>query len=218
MLLTPFIANAARRIASAMTRQSRAGALGVPDVETSQLAGHVVIAGYGRVGELMGNVLESQKIAHVGLDLDAATVTRHNRESRAVFFGDASNPEILRRVGIENASAFVVTMDSATAASRVVESVHEAWPKLPIVARARDTEHAKRLLQAGATAVVPETVEASLDLAEVVMDRIGIGTETAHRIVADFRERERTALTASLARKPAAAPDPGEDQGKNQTN
>lgn len=201
MLATPFIANVARKAAGAMTRQSRAGALGLPDAEVSQLTRHVVIAGYGRVGELLSKVLEGQKIGHVGLDLDAATVTRHNRASRAVFFGDASNPEILRRVGIENASAFVVTMDSAAAASRVVKSVHEAWPNLPIIARARDTDHAAKLLEAGATAVVPETVEASLDLAEVVMDRLGIGIETAHRIVAEVRERERSALTATLARK-----------------
>lgn len=205
MLITPFVAKAAKAIGARLAEPSRAGALALPDESSAELAGHVVIAGYGRVGELMGNVLEGQRIPHVGIDLDAAAVTRHSRDGRAIYFGDASNPEILRRVGIENASAFVVTMDSSTAADRVVRSVHEAWPKLPIIARARDTAHAKRLLGSGAGSVVPETVEASLDLAEVVMEEIGVDHEASRRIIAEHRERHRSALKAQETKETTEA-------------
>ena len=88
-----------------------------------------------------------------------------------------------------------MTIVDDAAAENIVTTARRLWPGVPIIVRARDKEHALWLLSMGATSVVPETVEASLDLAEVVFTKTGTGAETARQIVADRRQLERAALT-----------------------
>lgn len=199
MLATPLVAQFARRVAPRFAQVSDAPVtegLTPPPAPTGELADHVIVAGYGRVGQLLGSMLETQRIPHVALDLDLSTVARFRGEDRLVYFGNASDPHVLERLCIEDAMALVVTMDDREAAEHIVKSARERWPHLPVVARARDRAHAKRLLSKGATSVVPETIEASLDLAEVVFGHAGITAEASRQIVADRRQFERAELTA----------------------
>ena len=101
-------------------------------------------------------------------------VDEARRQGFPVLFGDASRPELLQRLDLEIALALVVTMDSPEGTETVVATVKQARPDLVIVARARDTEHAKRFYHLGATDVVPETIEASLQLSEALLAGIGI--------------------------------------------
>ncbi|MEM1372085.1 MAG: cation:proton antiporter [Pseudomonadota bacterium] len=196
MLLTPFLAKLARLVGERLaTATSNASSLELqPDDTADDLEGHVIIAGYGRVGELLGEVLDHQKIVHLAVDTDAATVARHRAKALPVYFGNATHAGLLSRLSVANAAALVVTMDDRAATESIVLAVSSQYPNLPILARARDREHAKRLRGLGAAAVVTETVEASLDLAEVVLGKVGFTEELSHQIVGDRRSLERQLL------------------------
>ncbi len=134
----------------------------------------VLVVGYGRVGRLVGEMLSRHDIDWVAVDRNARESEAGRRAGHQVFFGDAARPEFLRRLGLASARALVVTMDAPEGAEAVVIAARELRPDLAIVARARDARHAARLYELGATDVVPETVEASLQLSEAVLIDIGV--------------------------------------------
>lgn len=198
MLVTPPMAKVARSLGALLTPAPSAASrqpLTPPAQPPGLLQNHVVVAGYGRVGQLLGSLLEEQRIPHVALDLDIGSVSRFRAADRPVYFGNANDPNILEKLCVDEAAALVVTMDDHAAAEEIVGTANRLWPGLPIIVRARDKEQAIRLLAKGATSVVPETIEASLDLAEVVFAKAGIGAEIARQIVADRRQLERAALS-----------------------
>ena len=134
----------------------------------------VLIAGYGRVGRLVGEMLGRHNIAWVAVEQDARLVEAARRTGETLFYGDASRPEFLVRCGIGNAPALVVTMDDPDGAETIVGLARTMRPDITIVARARDARHAQRLYDLGATDAVPETVEASLQLSEALLVEIGV--------------------------------------------
>lgn len=144
------------------------------DAEAAEGQPVVLVAGYGRVGRLVGEMLGRHDIAWVAAERDPRLVELGRRNGDAVFFGDAARPEFLKRCGLETARALVVTMDNPEAAEAVVATALELRPGLTVVARARDARHAKRLYELGATDAVPETIEASLQLSEAALVDIGI--------------------------------------------
>lgn len=200
MLITPPMAKVARSLGAhvaSMKSENSNDSLGPPATPPGLLKDHVIIAGYGRVGQLLGSLLDTQRIPHVALDLDTATVSRLRAEDRTVYFGNANDPHMLEKLQVEEAASLVITMDDHRSAEQIVTTASQRWPGIPIVVRARDKTQALRLLSLGATSVVPETIEASLDLAEVVFAKVGIGAETARQLIADRRQLERAALTQS---------------------
>lgn len=196
MLLTPVIARGARMLANRIESQDGERKMGPPMIDEEMLSGHVIIAGYGRVGRLLGALLENQRIPHVALDLDADTVSSQRDAGRSVYYGEGTSSDLLRRIGIDRAAAILVTMDSSAAAERIVRTVHKTWPELPIIARARDTHHAHLLMAAGATKVVPEATASALDLGEAMLEKLGIDRETSRQIVDEQRAIEFAALSA----------------------
>ncbi|HUG63389.1 MAG TPA: cation:proton antiporter [Methylomirabilota bacterium] len=194
MVATPLMARLARDVAARLEDEPDDGSPVAMDAHAADLSDHVIIAGYGRVGRMLGELLERENVPHIGLDTARGAVARMRADGIAVFYGDASRPEILERVGIARAGAVVLTMDSTEAAERVVAAVRSERPTLPIYARARDTAHALRLLAAGATTVIPETVEASLQLGEAVLQAAGLPEEVARRVVEERRRLEEALL------------------------
>jgi CPA2 family monovalent cation:H+ antiporter-2 len=134
----------------------------------------VLVIGYGRVGQLVGEMLSRHQIAWVAVDSDARAAEAGHRAGHDVFFGDASRDGFLHRFGLAQARGLVVTMDQPEAAEAVVAVARRERPDLTIVARARDAHHAGRLYELGATDAVPETIEASLQLSEAVLVDIGV--------------------------------------------
>ena len=134
----------------------------------------VLVIGYGRVGRAVGEMLSRHDIAWAAVDRDPREAEAARRAGHEVFFGDAGRSEFLRRLGLETARALVVTMDSPDACEAVVSAARDARPDLAIVARARDARHAQRLYELGATDVVPEAIEASLQLSEAVLVDVGV--------------------------------------------
>lgn len=203
MLLTPLVAQLARKAGARLAERERV-AEGHPAGPAEDIAGHVIIAGYGRVGQMLGSLLEANHIPHVGLDNDANTIAPFRKQGGSVYYGDASRPEFLKRAGIDRAIALAITMDSTRVSERVIAAIRKDWPELPILARARDIRHAQKLIAAGANDVVPETVEASLELAEVVLRAAGFADDAARQIVAERRQSEKHVVESQAADQPPA--------------
>ena len=163
-----------------------APASSVPAPTVHEGPARVLVVGYGRVGRMVGDMLSRHEIPWAAVDREAAAAEAARATGKEVFFGDASRREFLLKLGIESARALVVTMDSPEAAEATVAAARALRSDLTIVARARDTRHAQRLYALGATDVVPETVEASLQLSEAVL--IDIGTPMG-LVIASIHER-----------------------------
>lgn len=188
-----------------------------PDVAQTppEVAGHVIVCGYGRVGRLIGSILDEHRVPFIAVDADVDVVARARREGAPIYFGDASRAEFLNRCSIQTARAMVVTMDSAMKVQRVIEIARPLRADVPIVARAHDDRQALSLYALGATAAVPETIEASLQLGEALLDELGVpmGVVIAsiHERRDSFRKklgwidrRKRAGLTATRYHKPDA--------------
>ena len=153
-----------------------------------------ILAGFGRVGQTVAAMLEAHQVPYVALDHDADRVAHQRRHGRPVYYGDMTRTEILQHLDLDSARALVVTMDNPDAANALVTAARAARADLLIVARARDAEHAARLYRAGATDAVPETIEASLQLAEAVLVDVGIAMGP---VIASIHEK-REALRADI--------------------
>ena len=200
MFLLGFMARLGRWLGTRVTRAEmrRHAPMPTPE-ERRELKDHVIIIGYGRVGQLLGGILADLRQPFVAIDNDPVIVAA-GRETVPVYFGNATHPDILRRLGADRALALVITMDDAETAERVVRVASHHWPHLPVLARARDTRHAMRLVGSGAREVVPETVEASLDLAELLLEATGLSPEAAHEVIAARRGQERQRLLRAVER------------------
>ena len=173
MVATPFVASGARRLAKVMEdRATQAGEAGLI-LAPEGTEGHVVIAGFGRVGRTLGALCDAEGLPYLALDMDSANVAEGRRDKLPVFFGDASRLQMLRRAHLDTARALVVTMDNAAGAEQVVRMARGEYAELPIYARARNRAHASRLLALGASDVVPENLEGSLQLAGRVLAATG---------------------------------------------
>lgn len=183
MLGTPFVALAGRRMGAFV-----AGREGhpVPQPENAvgePVGGHVLIAGFGRIGRTLGQVLDEERVPYIALDLDSEALAHHRHSGRRVYFGDAARPEMLRRARADTAQAAVITMDSPKRVEQTVRALRREWPLLPVFARARDAHHAERLLRLGATSVVQETMESSLQLCAHALEAFGLPQEAIdHRL------------------------------------
>jgi len=193
MLMTPFLAWLGQRLGKHL--QAKANSDGMPhETRTDELHSHIIIAGFGRVGRGLARILDQQQQRYIAYDLDAEAVAMARARSLPVYFGDASRLEILERAHFRSATSLVVTTDQHAAADRIVRSVRKAAPSLPIFARARDPAHAQRLLADGATVVVPEALEASLQLAAHVLSGLGLPELDVTARIAREREHAMRAV------------------------
>jgi CPA2 family monovalent cation:H+ antiporter-2 len=154
----------------------------------------VLVVGFGRVGRLVGEMLTGHKIAWVAIDRSPRLVKRGRQDGHEVFFGDASQAELLKRCGLMSAPAVVVTMDAPEVTEAVVAAARQLRPEAVIVARARDARHAAKLYTLGATNAVPETIEASLQLSEAVLVDLGVPMGYVIASIHEKRDEYRTLL------------------------
>ncbi len=204
MLATPAMAAIGRRIGARLSARQDSARHGAGPA-SAELNHHVVIGGFGRVGRTVGRLLDATGIAYVALDINADRVARARARGLSVFYGDASRHEILRQVGGGAARAFVVTPDRPAAAERMVRAIRTAWPDAAIYARALDADHAHQLEEAGATSVVPEALEGSLQLGGRVLSGLGLPDDAIDTYLAVQREAEIKRLADRAPAKPAGA-------------
>lgn len=135
-----------------------------PEV-TDHLSRHVIICGYGRIGQSVGHVLEKEQISYVALDLDPVRVREAHLAGEPVFYGDAAERSILEAVGVARARLVVISHEDVASALKILHHLRSLRPDLPVMVRTRDESDVDALRAAGATEVVPEIMEASLMIA-----------------------------------------------------
>jgi monovalent cation:H+ antiporter-2, CPA2 family len=157
----------------------------------------VVILGFGRVGQMVAEMLKGHGKDFVAIDADIDTVAVAAKAGSPVIFGDVSHPDVIERIQRGKPSAFILTMDNPVLAARLVKRLRRTFPDMPIIARARDTAHAARLYKAGATDAVPETLESSLQLSEAVLVDLGVAMGPVIASIHEKREELRAQIKAA---------------------
>ena len=199
MILTPFLAMGARALAGRIAQIEHRDHM--PTNDQAKHTDHVIIGGYGRVGQVIGRLLQAENVPFVALDTNAELASEGRRRGEPVFFGDAARREFLHRAGAAGARAFVVTVNSPRAAERMVAAAHKERPDAPLFARARDPAHASRLLRLGAVEVTPETVEASLQLGARVLEGLGVSDDAIARRLDHMRDEVLGRISGEDGRK-----------------
>ena len=148
---------------------------------------HVVICGFGRVGQNIARVLEQTGFEYIALDLDPYRIRLGRQAGDPVIYGDAGQEEVLENVGIAHASCVVVTFTKPEVALRILRSVRELRPDVPVLVRTQDDSKLEELQAAGATEVVPETFEASLMLLSHLLLLLKLPVSRVIRTVNDIR-------------------------------
>lgn len=149
--------------------------------------GHVILAGFGRVGARIGAILNAANVPYVAIDMSQKRVKAARAQGFSVFYGDASNVKVLQAAGAAKAKMVVVAMDNPAHFDRLVPLVRQYYPHLPIHARAKDRRHCADLITQGASTAISETLETSLRLSEEVLQGNGVDQEDIESVIEAFR-------------------------------
>ena len=188
MVLTPLLLRAAPKIAASLHRQSYEEAeLEEIAAQNAELHGHVVMCGYGRVGQSIGRFLRREHKDFVALDYDPDRIQEAAEVDNNVHYGDARRGDLLRAVGLDRARLLVIAVDNTEVAMRVLEEARLITLEVPILVRTRDDSQLAELKAAGATEVVPELLESSLMLASHALIMLGLPEKTVQRRVDEVR-------------------------------
>lgn len=199
LFATPMAAKAGRLFGDWWEERHREPIGNLNDTWPEPTAGLVIIAGFGRVGQLLGHILDTQGIRFIALENNAHLVAGLHPKGVPVYFGDAARAELLRKVHADQATAIVLTMDHPASALHAVKAIRRAYPQLPVFARSRDENQARMLKKAGATLVIPETLESGLQLSSFVLQKLGISESSALQVIQKERELRISALQVSAA-------------------
>ena len=202
MFAVPLMAMLGQRLAGAPANSvPLAGdpALGLGPVrDVGMVDAAVLIVGFGRVGRLVAEMLKEHGQSFIAVDTDPAAVAAGRREGYDVSYGDAARSEMLSLCGIDTIKALVVTMDAPTKVDDVVIAARALRDDLIVIARARDDRHAARLYGLGVTDAVPETTEASLQLAENTLVDLGVPMGLVLASIHERRDKYRAVFQAAI--------------------
>lgn len=189
MALTPLAMIIYERVAAAVDAA-------IPDIKPATAdfddgEPDIIIAGFGRFGQITGRLLTANGFRSTVLDSDIEQIDLLRRFGRRVHYGDATRMDLLRAAGIERARMLIVALDDREKTVELVETARKAFPDLVILARALDRRHAYDLLANGADAVERETFESSLSLGQTALQKLGFRAHRAHRAASFFRRHDR---------------------------
>ena len=193
MALTPFLAEFGGKVGRLLEKNDMK-ALAPKDGELSGMQGHVIISGFGRVGQLIAQMLSEELIPFVALDTSAARVQEGKANDLPVYFGDAGSPAVLHSIGADNAACAVIALDTPGSNYRSVWAMHKHFPHVKTFCRAQDIEAGIMLEKAGATAVVPEVLEPSLQLGAAVLSELNIPEDEVAETIRSFRKNHLSEL------------------------
>ena len=178
MVLAPFIIRHNKALASLLSRNHAVSNLTPEEGKTlsdatQTLSGHVIVCGYGRVGQALARFLEHEGVTYVGLDMDPQRLKEAKVLQEPVYYGDASEIQTLEKAGIGKAELLILSFNDDTLSLKALKEIRKRGFTLPILVRTRDEKHLTQLQDAGATEVVPEILEASLMLASHMLMLLG---------------------------------------------
>jgi CPA2 family monovalent cation:H+ antiporter-2 len=214
MLLGPLIVRYNGRIADFLLRRRKpdTSEVALETAATRELARreHVIICGFGRVGQNLARVLEKRGFEYIALDLDPFRVRDARQAGDPVVYGDASEPEVLRALGLEHASVVVVSFGGAETALRIVRAVRRLRGDVPVLVRTEDDSRLDALQAAGATEVVPEIFETSLSLVSHVLLFLKVPAREVLETTDDIRHDRYSILRSVFRRRDARSLDDDE--------
>jgi K+:H+ antiporter len=191
MVLAPLMLANNKRIARLLLGEKGPPATAIQreDAATQAVAKreHVILCGFGRVGQNVARVLEAQGFEYIAIDLDAVRVRAARQIGQPVVYGDSSDEAVLEEMGLANANAVVISFSDNNTALAILRSVRKLRADVPVLVRTPDDSRAGELKAAGATEVVPEAFEASLMLASHVLMSLKLPATTVMRTVAELR-------------------------------
>lgn len=155
--------------------------------ESEHLQAHVIVCGFGRIGQNLALFLKEEDFPYVALELDPALIREAWEAGEPVYYGNATHPDTLVTAGIERASALVIAFDDYHAAERITRAARSLNKDIPIIVRASDDAHLEGLEEAGASYVVPESVESALVLASRLLHQLGVDIDEIARVVEQSR-------------------------------
>ncbi len=161
----------------------------------------VIIAGFGRFGQIVGRILRAKQIAFTALEASQTQVDFLRRFGNQVFYGDASRLELLRAAHAENAEVFVLAVDDVEASVKTAELIRQHFPHLKIFARARNRQHAFRLMDLDVRYIIRETLVSSLEMSAQVLEALGLSKSKAMETVHQFRAHDEATMAKQHAVK-----------------
>jgi monovalent cation:H+ antiporter-2, CPA2 family len=198
MVLSPIILNNNKRVARFLLNEHGPPVTAIQreDAATNEIAQreHVVLCGFGRVGQNIGRVLESQGFEYIAIDLDPARIRAARQAGDPVMYGDSSDEELLAKAGLDKASAVVISFSDPATSLGILHSIRRIRPQLPVLVRTQDDARIKELQDAGATDVVPETFEASLMLVSHVLMLLHVPVTRVVRVIGEIRTNRYSVL------------------------
>ena len=159
----------------------------------------VLIVGFGRVGQVVGRMLNVMGISYTALERDSSQVDFVRSYGVTVHYGDASRPDLLRAAGAEHAKIFVLAISDLEESMKIADAVIRNYPHLKIIARARNRRHAHKLMDLGVKHIFRETLLSSLAMSEQVLTNLGQSPEEAKHVVEKFCERDSQLLNEQHA-------------------
>ena len=221
MLLGPLLVRYNGRIADWILRRPPAqpSDLALETVATREIARreHVMICGFGRVGQNLARVLERRGFEFIALDFDPFRVRDARMAGEPVVYGDATHPEVLRALGLEHASVVVISFDEPATALRIVRAVRRLRADVPVLVRTEDDKFLEPLQAAGATEVVPGIFETSLALVSHVLLFLRVPPTEVLETTEQIRHERYAILRSVFRRREDRAPlDPGDDRQDRQ--
>ena len=190
MVATPFVSIFGKFIGKYFIKTGPKQSLAIEQEDVEDLADHVIVAGFGRVGKTIAALLDVEKATYVALDLSVRRLAEARKTGQPVYYGDASRLEILEKFRVGRASAVVVTFDNPVSVKHTVKLLRDNWSSLPIYVRSNDIKDCEELYKLGATMVVPETVESSLQLAGKVLNALGTPMEAVNQEIEMIRDSD----------------------------
>ena len=198
MMVAPFLIKYNGRITKALFGRSylknfeeQAAAI---EHQTHFFKNHVVILGFGRVGQTVAKFLEKNSIPYVALDLDIQRVKEAQEAGEPAFFGDSANPILLKAAHIQDAKNAIITFDDYHTALKSLRSIKQVAPNLPVLVRTSDDTHLEELLKEGATEVIPETFESSIMLTSHLLIMLGVPPSKVLRETREVRKNRYSLL------------------------
>jgi voltage-gated potassium channel Kch len=189
MLMTPFIYKFAE-YASGKMEKPVAREFDVPTDQQHE----VLIAGFGRVGQIVGRLLNIVGTPFTALESDSSQVDFVRRYGAMVYYGDASRPDLLRAAGAEHSKLFILAVSDLEESIRIAQAVIRHFPNLKIIARARNRRHAHKLMDLGIEHIFRETLLSSLAMTEQVLTKLGHSPEEAKHVIDAFKEHDSRLL------------------------
>jgi glutathione-regulated potassium-efflux system protein KefB len=159
--------------------------------------GHVIVAGFGRFGQIVARILRARGIPFTALDISSEQVDFIRRFGSQIYYGDASRPDILHAAQAGKARAFVLAIDDVEASLRTAEVVRREFPELPIYARARNRQHVYRLMDLGITPIERETFRSAVALGKSLLKGLGMREDEVRRLIGVFQEHDERWLRES---------------------